>query len=194
MLLKNKRGQFYLIAAVVIVGIMIGFATIKNTLAETSSGDVKIYFMSEELDFESGSVLDYGYSNSKEIDPLLEGFTNTYSDLRGEGTEIYFLYGNEDSMTLYNYQGKKVEKGYVGQTVSEDTIARNKIYEKVKSDSKGIPVNPGNSQTAHGISVANNRVLVRFREQEYEFDLKQGEGFYFIIQQEVNGNVFTVKK
>ena len=54
--MRQKRGQFYLIAALVIIAVIIGYAGISNYLEKKES--IKLYNLGEELGIESENVLD----------------------------------------------------------------------------------------------------------------------------------------
>ena len=51
----NKRGQLYLIAALIIVFVIIGFFSLGN-YAKKQKTDVKIYDIAKELEIETGNV------------------------------------------------------------------------------------------------------------------------------------------
>ncbi len=102
---KNKRGQFYLIAAIIIIAAIIGYAAVSNYLGKTES--VKLYNLGEELGIESENVLDFGtYNeyNEDELKTLLTNFVETYAQYIEEGIEIYFIFGNRNNVTVIGYR------------------------------------------------------------------------------------------
>ncbi len=100
-----KRGQFYLIAALVIIIVIIGYAVISNYSG--IRGYTRTYDLAEELVIESAQVLDYGIYNenigTEQMKNLLEGFIEEYSKI-GEIEELYFIFGNADEMVFMGYQ------------------------------------------------------------------------------------------
>ena len=103
--MKQKRGQFYLIAALVIISIIIGFAAVSNYLQQKES--IKLYNLGEELGIESENVLDFGTYNEfdeTQMENLLKDFIETYADYIEEGIEIYFIFGNPDKITVIGYR------------------------------------------------------------------------------------------
>ncbi len=98
----NKRGQFYLLAAIIIITILVGFVTIQNYSRKKTS--VTIYDLGEELGIESQNVIDYGTYNDENLDILLGQFIETYVDYAGVGKNLYFLFGNSDSMHVKAYE------------------------------------------------------------------------------------------
>ena len=109
--MRGRRGQFYLIAAVIIIIVVVGFITIFNY--SRRSGSVQLYDLGEELGIESQNVLDYGSAISgAEWDNLLDGFVNTYVDYAGEGKDLYFIFGSGSALEVRAYEDL--------QDVSED--------------------------------------------------------------------------
>ena len=82
----DKKAQYYLFAAFVIVGIISGFVAILNYSKRSPS--VRIYDIAEELEIESEAVWDYSkLKNDYQVDV----FTKNFNDYIGEGTDIYFI-------------------------------------------------------------------------------------------------------
>jgi len=163
----KKRGQFYLIAAIVIIAIIIGFATISNYYKEKSS--VKIYDLKEELGIESGEVLDYGIMNEDiNYEELIEHFTTLYDTFAGENSEIYFIFGNNEKIFAYNYGD--ITSGTIDVDIGGKPAGL-EIKRRIKKDLKP--------------TIGNNKVKVTINNDEREFELKPGENFYFVISQEI---------
>ena len=76
--MRNKRGQFYLIAAIVIIAIVVGFATLSNFFNRGVVDEKKVYFLSKELDIEGAYVIDYSVFKGNEAVILLEQFAQDY--------------------------------------------------------------------------------------------------------------------
>ena len=167
----NKRGQIYLIAALVIVGLIIGFIMVSNFALRGK--DVNIRDLGEELGIESEHVLDYGilkFGNSEgDLQDLVLEFSHEYAQYAGEGKNLYFIYGDEEEVKIIKYEDVLNEIGVVaGDTESKVIIKRS--VRKIETEK--------NERIA--------KIKVRGG-QEYDFDLKEGDNFYFIISQEVGG-------
>ena len=68
--MKQKRGQFYLVAAIVIISLIVGFSVVSNYA--TNKEVVKLYDLKEELGIESANVLKYGtYQSVTDLEALL---------------------------------------------------------------------------------------------------------------------------
>jgi len=94
----KKRGQFYLIAALALVMIIMSFIIILNYSERGNYS--RIYDIKEELGIESARVLDYGIMNS---DDQIDNFAKEYSDFVGDDIEIVFITGSESSLEAFKY-------------------------------------------------------------------------------------------
>jgi len=101
----NKRGQFYLIATIVIVGIIIGLIVTFNYLNQNKSDEAKE--ISKELAIESEKVLDYDTFNSKNE---FENFSAEYSSYIGADKNLYFIIIEGVNEEAYKYtDGVKID-------------------------------------------------------------------------------------
>jgi len=104
----NKRGQFYLVAAMIIVAIVIGIASFSNYTNQRTSQHV--YDLGQELGIESANILDYGTMNGSNTTELLENFTDSFEQYAGENVELYFIIGNENNIQAYRYINREKEE------------------------------------------------------------------------------------
>ncbi|MBR9702309.1 hypothetical protein GOV13_05310 [Candidatus Pacearchaeota archaeon] len=142
----DKSGQFYLVGAIILIAFIIGFATISNY--SKKMGGTKIIELGEELKVEGARVLDYNIINDED---KIEDFTITFSEYAGEDVEIYYIFGKESGLELYNGTGFMSPLGSVDG--------------KIQATIEGVG---------------------------YDFDLKSGENFYFVILQEIEGEYYIV--
>jgi hypothetical protein len=176
-----KRGQFYLIGAFIIIMILIGYAVIANY--SRILGNTKTYDLAEELRIESAYVLEFGtYDenlNITQMQGLLEGFIESYSDV-GEIDELYFIFGNSQNITFMGYQQLN-ETVLVGVEIDGAQTSPLQIWAKTVETQ-------GYQRTGKGIKV----ITVVLNNVEYDFKLKEGENFYFILSQVVQGEKHVV--
>jgi len=174
--LMKKKGQFYLLSAIIIISIISGFFAVKNY--SDNSENVKIFDLKEELGIESEQVLDYGIYNRENMENLLGNFTKIYSTYAGSEKEIYFIFGNTDGVYIASY--RDVETGSVSITIPETSFTLTINEKDYKKEKLG--------------TVANGNIDVKIKDTTYNFKLNPGENFYFIIAQEIKGNQYVVKK
>jgi hypothetical protein len=167
---RDKRGQFYLLAAIIIIGIILGLTTLP--VLQRNEGIVKVYDLAEELNLEGGKVIDYSIVSGEQ---KIEDFIEKFSEYSGEERELYFVYGNYDDVNFAKFS--EVSQGKTSYKIGEETY--NIENPKGKIESKGAPL-------------TNNKVKITLDEQEYELELNEGENFLFIISEEVGDSKHIV--
>jgi hypothetical protein len=178
--IKNRRGQFFLIAAVIIIVVVVSVVTVSNYTEKKDN--VKLYDLGQELGIESQNVLDYGtYSelNDSQMTTLMENFIKNYHNYAGGDKNIYFLFGNAQKINVIGYQDISEEAVCVKLNPSTNTECA--AYTAVGSTQPFIPATGDINKIA--IDIGNN---------EYQFSLKRGENFYFVIWQLIGGETHVV--
>ncbi len=102
--MKNKGGQIYLIATVIIISIISGVTFLSDYYKKDSS--TFVYDTKKQLETESEKVFDYGFANEQDVSELIENFTKDFSDY-AEGVKIYFATGQIGNMDVYYYENGK---------------------------------------------------------------------------------------
>src|SRR3989338_6726799 len=101
----KKRGQFFLIAALLISGITIGFGTLYNT-ASIERTDTRVYDLSEQLHSELQQVYDSGTLNpspgtpeqqQKSLQENLQRLTTVY-EAQNPDSNIVVFYGDGETV------------------------------------------------------------------------------------------------
>jgi hypothetical protein len=174
---KSQKGQFYLLGAIIIIGVIIGFVAISN-YSKTKSYNLGEK-LKEELKIESMKVLDYGTYNDLDEDAkriLLENFITSYIAYEGKESDLYFIFGNREKVVIMGYQelatGIYVDIGE-GESILE--------IGKEGNFSGEFDINPG-----------NYKIVLKTNGNEYLFTLKPGENFYFVISQRIDGEQYIV--
>jgi len=168
----SRKGQFYLITAFIIITIVVGSVAISNYAKKQSS--IRLYNLKEDLKIESENVLEYGtYSEFDEVQmkELLSNFTEIYSGYIGEGVQIYFVFGNREKIIVAGYQELTSETIYVEDSpmvITEGEYTYEEFYPE------------------------ENKIIVTIDSVAYEFSLKAGENFYFVISQDVGGEEHVI--
>jgi hypothetical protein len=186
-LMANKKAQFYLMAAIIIIGIIILLSTITNYVV-TRKEPVKIYDLGEEFKEEGARVVDYGiYHDSpletrtpvKLISNLSEYFA-TYSEEKDPGAELVFVYGNSTNMTTITYTS--VPTGEVKLFVGTTDVNIEGDLTKKKEEKNFV--------------WDTSNVEVKLLEQEYDFKLHEGENFFFVISKNSTetGEIYIAEK
>jgi len=169
--MEDKRGQFYLIAAVIIVGLVIGFAALRNRVME-ERGFTKVYDLGDELNIETANVYDYGiFDETRNPDELIQSWREKYSVYaQGKiaGTWI-LIYGDGDAQNL---EGWKFDKSTASGRIDLVGITEYNVESK--------EIEP--TDVTNLLEYSEDSVKFTLGEFEHEFPLKSGENFFFIIE------------
>lgn len=198
---KNRRGQFFLIAAVVIIAVIVSIVTITNY---TQKKDVvRLYDLGEELGIESQQVLDYGtYSelNEEEMTDLIENFIDNYVSYIGTDKNIYFIFGNKYKINIVGYQEITESVQVCFDVEPEESRGTSKGASRpsqiVQEGECKYYLNVGETESFIKGTEEDRKVIHKVKviigDVDYEFPLKYGENFYFVIWQEIGGEKHVV--
>jgi len=159
-----KRGQIFLIAAFIIIGLLVGLAAIYTTTLSPKE-DVAVYDLSGEINYEASRVIDNGVVTGN-LESKLKNLTDFYAKSNPE-SDFVIVYGNSSSLKAIYYE--QTELGSIGigaggqpstQTISQRTSKEESLYAE------------------------EGKVMVEFGGNSYDFDLKEGQSFYLVIKKE----------
>lgn len=171
--MRNKYGQFYLMAAIVIIAVIVGFVSVKNYLLGREEPS-QIIDLSTELALEGAKVIDFGIyqgSTAEERQKTMEKFATQYSSFIGKDKSLLFITGNLlDGLLAFEIKAR--DSGSI--TLGESEIK----FEELQVS--GIP-----------LVVEGKTINVQFGGDVYKFDLAEGENFYFLISQEIGGEYYV---
>lgn len=174
-LIKPKNGQFYIIAAVIIVFAIIAIATI-STYTVMRSKPLSIDSLSSNLKKEGPMIIDYGTYQGKDIISLLNNFTDQhyakYFLQKTDKSNVIFVYGNETVMYAVRYNTTSI--GSVSSSIGSGAYSWDSAATYVER--MKVYVLPGQKD-----------VKVTLYGNEYYFNLTEGKMFYFIMVQEKEG-------
>ena len=169
----NQKAQFYLVAAIIIIGVIIMLASVTNYIV-TKKSQVKLYDLSKEFKEEGARVVDYGIytlTEPRDTTKLMEdlsGNLSVYSEEKERGSELVFVFGNSTGLKYITYTSTNTGSvKLVFPTQQEFNVAGE--TSKTKKEGDIIPTG------------TFDEVNVTLLGQEYQFDLHQGENFFFVI-------------
>lgn len=190
----NKRGQFFLLAAVILSVILVSLSTTVNYATVNKEPD-KFYDLSYEIKQEGGEVINYGVYSSKEMNSVVKEYTDNVSQYLADmdpETEIYFIYGNASSVIVDNY-AKTGVNGEVGCSASASS--------SVVLSSNGqiiggliVTTTAGNSlkscQQTIPLSGESNNLKLNINNQTYNFALTQDQQFMIITKKNIGNETY----
>lgn len=162
----GKRGQFFLVAALVISGILIGLATI-YTEVKAPVENTAVYDLSEELNYETLQVIDHGVYTGLSEEELNNNIVNLteYYVAKEPNKEFVIVYGDTESITINRYS--RSDAGNVGLGTGGRLIKQNIIINK-KNATEEEP-----EETEVGKEVC----LTFFNGKNSCYKLRQGQNF-----------------
>jgi hypothetical protein len=179
----NKRGQFFLVAALVIIGVVYGLSAIYTTV-ETPSEDFAVYDLTKEINYEAGSVIDSGIFNAlteEQRDKNVENLTDYYASVNS-GSDLVVIFGNQTEMTAIFYTTE--DTGTIGIDLATGPGPTYEIGD-IRKYSSTFPLTPGDDTVTI--------VLDADKEEEisFTFHVKPGEMFFIVLKKERQGEQFV---
>ena len=204
--MNSKRGQFYLMAAIIIVGLLIAVVTITNfAITKESPDEIKIYQLSQDLKLEGEQVINFGIISQQEINNVLTTFTKEYGAyISNKENDVYFIYGDKKGINVIGYTledlggigldfgGNKITFDIVGETVSTKNFDFSKLEDLQTLFGCDITPSSGGSKSLSDIScdelakdgtLTETNIIVDVANTKYPFQVKEGENFFFVVQQ-----------
>jgi len=193
--MRDKRGQFFIIAAIIIIVIIASVTTISNYTS--TKDEVRLADLGEEIGIESQQVIESGTFNElddSEMKTLLAGFANNYVTYIQEEKNIYFVFGDSDGAYFLGYQ--ELDDEQVCLRIFEVPEG---IEGGVESESDGgceWVMGGELNLIDHNPTKELSRINVLIGEDpdpsQYEFELTEGENFYFVIWRQIRGERHVV--
>ncbi len=165
----NKRGQIYLIAAMIIIVIIISLTATANYII-TKPKPTRFYDMSKWLGDETYRVIDYSIVKDQGVSGMIQNFTEEYfvpyMDSKDKLTGMLFVYGDYENVRVVDY--KEASIGSIKLTIGGTGYAID-----VQTPRKYESIIPTNNQRDVDITIGNST---------YNFKLNKGENFIFLIK------------
>ena len=183
----NKGGQFFLVAAIIIVGIMMSLTAIVNS-AEVGKDNEAFYDLAKEVKFETDRVLDMGVFNPNEVDIVndLPVFLENYANYIAQ-EQVVFIYGDLNDINALYFQ--EVSSGSIG--IDTGPVSTNQVLEilfvnQILEDAK-VEKEDFDSDGIDEVKVSVNN-------NEYIFNLKEGQFFYLVMIKNEDDERFVAKE
>ncbi|MBI2631819.1 hypothetical protein HYW75_02345 [Candidatus Pacearchaeota archaeon] len=98
----KKRGQFFLIAALIIISIIMGFNTVYNS-ASANKPDIKATKLAETIKYEATQVINSGYMNNKK-DQILNNINSLIKSYAQSNPDVEINIIEEDSDNTFSHK------------------------------------------------------------------------------------------
>jgi hypothetical protein len=198
---RGKRGQMFLLAAVIISAIVVSFAFTANE-ARVNQEPENFADLSYEVKKETGAVMDYqvytGFNDDANLTEFVDKLAEDLYD-RDSGVNFMFIYGNSSNVTLRNYGSKTANvnddpvRGAGTQLTSR--IGKGGIHQDLNESLKEYDHTDRGRGKSWIAKVDNvDYVEVEVSGQRFNVSFSQNKQVIFIIQKEVGDeNYISVK-
>lgn len=169
----NKKAQFYLIAALVIISVISGIFTIYN-IATAPSQETLFYSLQEEVEYEGGKVISHGLYNSLSTEAIaknVESVTDYYSSAHPR-TDFLIILGDEASLDFILY--KNIQTGNLG--VKYGNIP---IFSPSNEKGKFLKENVNRNGDSVTVTLDEGKITK-------EYTLRKNENYFFFVIREEN--------
>ncbi len=181
--MSSKRGQFYLIAAVIIIVIIFGLVSSKN-ITTTEAKPVRFYDLSQDYGAETSKVIDYGtynkFSPAVNISEKIQNISAVYAQYgkeKGINFNLTVVYGNTTSHSLINVT----------------SVSSNIMLGTTSTSRSGYDIIDVGTQSSYN-TLPQETVVIHVAGIRYSFRMRSQDNFYFIIQTTNKGESNVVVK
>jgi len=154
------------IGAIFLIAILFVVVYLNSSGVSFSPKTVR-YNLTRDYNLSNSKVVGYGVYNQEDINSinkLIQESQNIFSQYKEENGKIYFIFGNENEVTLVSYE--QIFGGSIGVVLGDKYSAFKIRQESYKSKK---------------LSPLERTVDVEIEGQKYSFNLKKNENSYFII-------------
>ncbi len=162
---RGKKGQFYIIAAIIIIGVLVGIFFAGN-YAKTKKAYTRVYDLGDELNIETGNVYDHGVYSEENVTELIRSWADTYKNYTRDVVENWILiYGDENKMTAMYFTLEDSGSECIDFGTSPVCVPQEQtVFAEGTLDPEG-----------------NKTIEVVFKGIDYDFELEEGQNFFFVI-------------
>ncbi|MBM3247763.1 hypothetical protein FJZ17_04475 [Candidatus Pacearchaeota archaeon] len=174
-LMNSKRGQFYLIAAAIIIAILIALTSTSN-LVVTKNNQAQVELRVDQINSEAVNLINYAYTNrlnDNQLQAKIEELGNTFSEYisasNPEQFGLYILYGKVEHQALKDQKlngASYVQKnsGSVNldnmQVTQTNDIVMTDIISNVYTEGSKQYINVTISGRIYKAEVSNNNFMI----------------------------------
>ena len=191
--MRCKRGQFFIIAAVILAFVVMSFISVRNNVVISPESE-KFYDLTYEINHEASEVIDYGVYSSEDVTTKLKEFTDALSEnIKDQDSDIsfVFIYGNDTELILENHGGDDGlfqigdEVGTIVPGAGRETRSKIRLNFGGISTEQSVGGHLGNFKKSYKINAFNSgeaRVRITINGEDYEFNIGKSQRFFVIIK------------
>jgi len=193
--MRGKKGQFFLLAAVIIAAVVISLGVGTNR-ATVNEDPASFYDFSYEVQREVGAVLDYevysGIGNNEDLEEFVDLLAKEIEE-RSPGSEFILIYGSRDDMKLRNYGSNSVYVegdeliGFSYDALGKICLGRSCQW--IDADLRNFD---GEGAWPDNDIIDLNNILIEVEGTKFIFPLSDYRQVIFIMQKNIGGDRHVV--
>jgi len=188
----GKRGQFYILAAVIITSVLLSLAVVYNSVYSQPE-PARFYDLSGELKSESARVIDYGVYKQEDVSKLMQNFSQIAAKSiidKYPGVGFVFIYGDKDDLVVENYAE---DESYFEIANQSDVLegGGSEFESIIRLDFEGADFSTRIDQElrhykehAWKAKIQNpgsENIKVKINKQDYHFSVKENQQFFMVL-------------
>lgn len=174
--MRGKKGQFFILAAIIIAAVIFGLAVTENILSGNEKPE-DFYLLGNQIQEELNSVIDYStFSGNDNVSDFINQTINYVKSSKAP-TEIVFIYVNNGNISVENY-AKNVTSiyGFGSCPISSP-----------------CPVYSGNKGSY--LLDSSKIINISIGSEKYFYNLTEGSKSYIVLKRTIGREVYIdVKK
>ena len=200
-MVMNRRGQFFLLAAVIISAVVISLGISANR-ATVSREPESFYDYSYEVQRETGAVIDYeiysGFNDGANLSRFVDLLAEDIRD-KDPGANFLFIYGDtEDGMNVTNYGAGDANVGGGNFPGSGETVFSSVYYGGTRSEVYQLAGeyddNVGKGKIEGQYLEEEDELAVEVSGHEFKFPVSRHRKVIFIMQKDVKDESYVSAK
>ncbi|MEM4271700.1 MAG: hypothetical protein QXD13_01260 [Candidatus Pacearchaeota archaeon] len=176
----KKKGQIFLIASLIIIGIILTLGSIYVSTKTSPRASTQVLDLSKEIDFESNKVIDYGVYSGVSVESNLSELILTYS-AQNPGTDLIFIYSDE--------QGNIKETKYIAEVSTGSVAASSASIPIIEYKDLHLDIRRDAGKIIVPVPIKDLTETAN-----YTFDLKEGENFFIVLRKKTGEEQIVVKQ
>ena len=188
---RGKRGQFYILGAIIIIIILISLVGISNYV-DVKEEPEKLYSIGEILNLEGLNIIDYSLYNNQNIKTNIDNFLSLFADYLDQNTEedisLIFIYGNSTSNTISAEIYSRATTGEVSAYIGDNQI-KIPVSKRIISSEEQEIIQTRTEDNKRYVDVTFNNVthtIPLLDDNNFIFIMSTGSGFDQYVKTNIN--------
>lgn len=186
----NKRGQIFILAAVIIVVVVISLAAVQNYVRVDKEPN-EFYDLSDNIGQESDMVIAHDIYNNDDTIEDYALIAQAYA--RDNEVDTLLIYGNSTHLVIENYLNSDIDVGEgsipgCGES-SFNYVSDGSVEKKLQLDLNDFKVSCRKIISRQGIG---NKISIKYGEEIINFNLNKDDNFIVLLKKEDDSGSSTV--